>query len=87
MESMGSWLKAVRLSKGCTQLELAKKLKMTTPQGIGNIERGAAPFPHHAILGMAEFLQVDPEIVLTRVVMDYEVRLRKKLGMEKSVSQ
>lgn len=82
MEHIGSWLKSIRLSKGCTQLELAKKLGMTTPQSIGNIERGAAPFPQHAVLDMAKFLQVKPDVILHRVIMDYEFRLRKKLGLK-----
>lgn len=81
MEHIGSWLKSVRLSKGCTQLELAKILGMRAPQSIGNIERGAAPLPQHAILDMAKFLQVKPDVILHKVVIDYEFRLRKKLGL------
>lgn len=81
MSKLGSWIKSQRLSKGWTQIEMAKKLGLRTAQAIGNIERGAAPFPQERVMTLCETLSVNSDLVIRLLVSDYEDRVREKMGL------
>ncbi len=94
---LGQYLKAQRESKNLTQADLAKSIKLKSPQYISNWERGLIS-PSKRVMGvlMAE-LDLDVEIVTDfllqkarnkiireiQVAKDSSLRRRKKVEMSK----
>lgn len=69
-----------RLSLGVTQLDLAKKLKVT-PQYICNIENGNTTYPIDCLKKISKYLNYSIEQMVNDRIQDVEIELKKSLGV------
>lgn len=73
-DHVGAVLKEARISKGLTQLELAKQLGFTTSQYISNIERGMCSLSAYQARRIARLLDYPFERFVEAAAADYKMR-------------
>jgi len=73
-------LKKYRAKSEVTQSQLAKHLKLTTPQYISNMERGLCPIPLKHVKKLCKFLDANPKDFFNAFMLD-EKRMWRKSGL------
>lgn len=77
MNLLESHIKVKREKSGMTQLELAKKFHLTSPQFVSNWERGLAPIPPKMFPKLAKILGTTTKKLVELRVEDERSRLNK----------
>ena len=76
---LGQWLSEKRLDAKLTQIELAKKVGLKSPQAIANMERGAVPPPIDRGKALCKALGITCDELIERVLAMYEQEIRSRL--------
>lgn len=74
MNRLESFLKTAREQGGMTQLQLSRKLGLTSPQFVSNWERGVARVPIRTLAKLVKLFKLEIELVIdlrTRDSRDY----------------
>lgn len=66
LKQMGEKIKELRIKKGYTQEELAKKLGYTSRSTINKIEKGLIDIPQSKIIDLANLFNCSPVIILNQ---------------------
>ena len=84
LQEMGQKIKKLRLEKGYSQEELAKKVGYTSRSTINKIEKGLVDIPQSKILELANILNTTPLYLLDWVESPTEniLTLQKKDGQQ-----
>ena len=77
--SWGEMIRKKRVEKGFTQAELSAKLNYPNPQFISLMERSLSKIPLFAMGRMIEILGLNEELVVARLLEDYEQTVRAEL--------
>ena len=70
-------LETIRINSGRTREQVAKQLKLNSPQSVYNWEVGYAPVPAKHIKKLAKVIKVDPELLLGMVLTTRNTAFRK----------
>ena len=76
-------LKKLRLARGLSQTEVAKKLGYSSPQFISNWERGLASPPVKVLKRLAALYETDSNQLFNMVVKAAESRMRAEFEKSK----
>lgn len=83
MSLLEEFLKIAREESNMTQLELSKKLKLTSPQFVSNWERGIAKVPVKTLARLVAILQLDVETVVDLRILDNKENLKRALRVRR----
>lgn len=76
---LSQYIKEKRLEKNMTQVELAKKLGMSSAQHLCNIENGSAPMPSKYYRKLCSVLRITKDELVDIMVDEYELLVRSWL--------
>lgn len=79
-KQVGNFIRQLRISKGLSQSDVAKKLNLKTAQSISNIERGISPLPRAKIKQLAGILGVEKTKIVDMVLVEVQGRYSKAVG-------
>jgi transcriptional regulator with XRE-family HTH domain len=77
--SWGEMIRQKRVEKGLTQAELSAKLNYPNPQFISLMERSLSKIPLSAMGRMIEILDINENLVVAKLLEDYEHTVRAEL--------
>lgn len=78
---IGKFVKGRREQLGLSQGDVAKKLKLKTPQSLSNIERGISPLPANKIKPIAALLKVTPLKMIDLIIMEKRAAYKRIVGL------
>lgn len=76
----GHFVKDLRVRKGLSQIELAKKMKVTS-RFLSQVERGISRFPIYAIKDFSSALEIDPRVVVHRMTENERENILREMEM------
>jgi transcriptional regulator with XRE-family HTH domain len=79
----GKLIRGARLASKVSQVELAKKLGISS-QYIANFERGVSNPPHRLIKKISKLLEINTTLLINALVSDYKESLIRKVNEGKS---
>lgn len=69
-KGLGAFIRGVREVQGLSQADVAKELRLSSPQFVSNIERGIAPLPRAQAASFARILKIEYSVLLDVIVED-----------------
>lgn len=84
--SMAQFIRKMRLSRGYTQIALAKKLGYSTSQFVSNWESGRSSPPLDALAQLIEILDVDQKEVVDILMNETHEYISRRLKRSKTKS-
>lgn len=78
------WCQA-RMRAGFSQLELSKKLRLTSSQFVSNVERGISRYSLRQVARLIQILKLNPERVVRLLASQQEADLRRALTTDKKI--
>ena len=81
-DNVANLVKTARLVEGISQSDVSKKVGYKNAQFISNVERGLCSIPRKNMLPVSRVLKIDPEALLSAMVLDYSMSLGSSLRVQ-----
>lgn len=83
MTNLGQYLKDAREESNLTQAQVAKKLGLSSPQYISNVERGLCPVSVDQLAKLIPLYRLNPHQIVDIMVENHRSLLAKQLISKK----